>query len=71
MTSHEMQAVHPDVFLLDQFDLYPRAVVRALAAQVSASSCPPLTPLMLLAALERCGVPRFATEVRRKVDFST
>jgi len=70
LAGHDVQVVHPDDFLLDQLDLYPRAVVAALAAQVAESARPALTPLALLDSLRRCGVPRFAAEVRRKTDTS-
>lgn len=66
LAGHDLQVVHPDDFLLEQFDLYPRAVGAALAAQVVASARPALTPPALLDSLQRCGVPRFATEVRRQ-----
>lgn len=50
---HDLVAVHPDDFLLDQLDLYPAAVLAALAAQVRDSARPRLTLLTLLASLER------------------
>lgn len=68
---HDLQAVSPDTFLLDQLDLYPSQVLTALRRQMSESHRPRLTPLVLLASLERCGVPKFAMEVRRKADFSS
>ncbi|MGL4745378.1 MAG: PIN domain-containing protein [Dermatophilaceae bacterium] len=68
---HDIEVVHPDGFLLDQLDLYPRIVLAALSAQSRASTRPSLTTSALIASLERCGVPRFATELRRKGDLST
>lgn len=70
LSGHDIDAVNPDDFLLDQLDLYPGAVMAALAAQISATTRPHLTPLMLLDALGRCGVPRFVAELRRKTDLS-
>ncbi|MEN3122302.1 PIN domain-containing protein [Janibacter sp. LM] len=70
LTPYEIAAVSPDDFLLDQLDLYPTPTVRSLIAQSKDSRRPHLTPQKLLTALERCGVPRFAAEVRRKVDLT-
>lgn len=64
--THGLDVVHPDDFLLDQLDLYPQAVLGALAAQARQSARPSLTPPMIAAALERTGLPRFAAELRRK-----
>ncbi|MGL5866872.1 MAG: hypothetical protein ACRCYX_13570 [Dermatophilaceae bacterium] len=58
--------MHPDGFLLDQLDLYPRIVLDALSDQSRTSARPSLTTSALIASLERCGVPRFAAELRRK-----
>lgn len=64
---HDLDVVNPDDFLLDQLDLYPQAVLEALAAQSRESSRPKLTWSGLTTALERCGLPRFGAELRRKV----
>jgi len=71
LAPHHMDVVSPDDFLLDQLDLYPRAVVKALRQQSSDSRRPQLTPVALMAAIQRSGCPKFAAEVLRKVDFST
>ena len=55
-----------DAFLLDQLDLHPPMVRRALEAQVSQARRPQLTMGQLLASLARAGVPAFAEEVRRQ-----
>lgn len=57
--------VRPDAFLLDQLDLYPAMVGRALVAQLTAAKRPPLTMAQLLGRLDRAGVPAFAEEARR------
>ncbi|SDU30577.1 PIN domain-containing protein [Jiangella alkaliphila] len=57
--------VSPDAFLLDQLDLYPAKVGRALLAQLTAAKRPPLTMGQLLGRLARAGVPGFAAETRR------
>ena len=71
LARHDLQAVSPDSFLLDQLDLYPGQVMTALRQQSSDSGRPRLTPLGLLTSLERCGVPKFVTEIRRKSELST
>ena len=71
LDTHRLEVVSPDDFLLDQVDLYPRAVTTCLRQQCTDSLRPKLTPLSLLSALERCGVPRFAAEVRRKADITS
>lgn len=67
---HHLAVVLPDEFLLDQLDLYPGIVLSALREQAEDVRRPKLTPLALLASLERSGAPRFAAEVRRKTDIS-
>ncbi|WP_370890211.1 PIN domain-containing protein [Janibacter sp. GXQ6167] len=67
---HHLSVITPDDFLLDQLDLYPSAVLSALREQAGDLRRPRLTPLGLLASLERSGTPRFAAEVRRKANIS-
>jgi predicted nucleic acid-binding protein len=62
---YDVVAVHPDEFLLDQLDLYPRATVDVLRRQAASYRREPTTVPGLLVRLERGGVPRFAAEVRR------
>jgi predicted nucleic acid-binding protein len=62
----DIEAVHPDDFLLDQLDLAPPAVVGGLRDQVNRFKNPPMDLIGLLARLERDEVPRFAEEVRRR-----
>lgn len=66
MASHQIEAVHPDTFLLDQLDLYPEAVVHALWRQSAAAARPKLTPLQLIAAFEKLELRYFASELRRQ-----
>lgn len=63
---HQISVVTPDAFLLDQLDLHPPMVRRALEAQVRQARRPQLTMGQLLASLARAGVPAFAEEVRRQ-----
>ena len=62
---HQISVVHPDAFLLDQLDLHPPMVERALVGQMTEAKRPPLTMGRLLGALGRAGVPAFAEEARR------
>jgi predicted nucleic acid-binding protein len=61
----DITVLSPDAFLLDQLDLYPARVGRALLGQIHDASNPPLTMGMLLGRLTRAGVPAFAEEARR------
>lgn len=61
----DIAVVHPDDFLLDQIDLHPGKVGRAILGQVTESSRPALTIPELLGALSRSGVPNFVSEVQR------
>lgn len=70
LRAHHLSVVTPEDFLLDQLDLYPRVVRAALQEQAGDLRRPRLSPLALLASLERSGAPRFAAEVRRKTDIS-
>ena len=62
---HDVTVVSPDSFLLDQLDLHPDKVTRALTGQLTKASRPPLTMDDLVGRLARAGVPSFANEVRR------
>ncbi len=66
MTRHQLEAVHPDTFLLDQLDLYPEAVAHALLRQSADSARPRLTPLQLMASFEKLELKDFAAELRRR-----
>lgn len=61
----DITVVHPDDFLLDQIDLHPGKVGRALLRQMNEATRPALTMPELLGRLTRAGVPKFVSEVRR------
>ena len=61
----DLAVVHPDDFLLDQIDLHPGKVGRALLRQMNEATRPALTMAELLGMLTRAGVPKFVSEVRR------
>lgn len=62
---HQVTVVDPDAFLLDQLDLHPAKVGRALVGQMTAAKRPPLSMGQLLGRLAKSGVEDFADEARR------
>ncbi|MFJ8914564.1 PIN domain-containing protein [Amycolatopsis sp. NPDC102389] len=64
---HQLEAIHPDDFLLDRLDLSPAATLRCLCEQVSALERPPETLSEFLERFERT-VPTFSKESRRLLD---
>lgn len=66
LAPHDLVAVHPDEFLLDQVDLYWPAVRRALRRQAASTARPHLTLLELIGQLEKIQLSGFAAEVRRR-----
>lgn len=64
----EIEALHPDRFLLDLLDLAPKRVIDALTERAAEHKREPKTIYGLLDALARAGVPKFAEEVRRFLD---
>jgi predicted nucleic acid-binding protein len=67
MAPYQLSAVHPDDFLLDQFDLYPGAVVDAVRSVPGAYENPPVTVPEFLDLLARSGVKRFASVIKPSV----
>lgn len=66
MQRYELAAVHPDEFLLDQLDLYPRRTLDCLHRLVTGYRRPPQSVADLLAHLGTASrLPRFAAEARR------
>jgi predicted nucleic acid-binding protein len=65
MSGTDVEARHPDEFLLDQLDLAPGVTLRILTEQASDMRKPPADLSGLLNRLQRCGVPDFADAVRR------
>jgi predicted nucleic acid-binding protein len=59
-----VEAIHPDEFLLDLFDLDPALVRAVVTRQAEDLTKPPVTLDGLLEMLETAGVPRFAAAVR-------
>lgn len=67
MRHHDLVAVHPDEFLLDQLDLYPQEVEWTLMRQAAATARPKLTPLQLIESFEKIQLRGFAAELRRRM----
>ncbi len=61
----EMEAQHPDTFVLHLLSLDPGAVVRAVLAQVAGLKAPPATVPELLSILEGRGMVLTVAELRR------
>jgi predicted nucleic acid-binding protein len=63
LSRYDLEAVHPDAFLLDQLDLYPRMTLMAVDDIAAAYENPPMTTEQFLERLARAGVPHFAARV--------
>lgn len=66
---YHIKALHPDEFLLDQLDLYEDATRRALFCLIESLTDPPFTPMQILTALGRGGVPKFADAARSLFEY--
>ncbi|MPZ83165.1 MAG: PIN domain-containing protein [Actinophytocola sp.] len=64
---YDIDAVHPDDFLLDQLDLYPAQTRRCVREQVAACQNPLITVAQLLSTLDKT-VPRFAAMIREQAN---
>ncbi len=62
-----LEAVNPDCFLCDMFDLFPQAMLIIIQEQTADMQHPPTDVDELLASLERAGVPEFVHAVRQKL----
>lgn len=64
LAGHGIVALHPDVFAMELLTRSPAVVLDVLATQAADLKHPPHTTLDVVAALERCGLPRFGAAVR-------
>ena len=64
LAPYDINAMHPDDFLLDQFDLYPRHTMRCLADLLAAKRNPPVSCEDFLAGFSAT-VPGFAAALRK------
>jgi predicted nucleic acid-binding protein len=61
---YDIEVLHPDAFLLNQLDLAPGAALQVLRRQVAGYREPTMDLFALAGALERCGCPDTADELR-------
>ncbi len=66
---HSLCAIHPDDFLIAQFDLDPLSALAALKDMRNRSKNPPLTPEEFAAAFERNGLVAMAERIREAVEL--
>jgi hypothetical protein len=66
-----IEAQHPDTFVLDLLDLAPGLVLSAVKAQADALRSPPVALVDLLVTLERNGLIRSAAEMRMAFGMET
>lgn len=59
---HNIKAIHPDDFLLDQLDIHPHRTARCLRQQIANLTNPPVSPEEFLVHLARTA-PHFARTV--------
>lgn len=64
---YEIEALHPDEFLLNQLDLAPGQTIAVLREQVAGYERPSMTLGDLASALGRSGCPDFADQLRLHV----
>lgn len=65
---YDVEVMHPDVFLLNQLDLAPGIALDVLRRQVAGYRTPEMDLFALAGALERCGCPETAEELRRRAE---
>lgn len=64
LTPFDVEARHPDDFVLDQIDLAPARVVQVVVEQAAALRKPPRTLEELLGTLAQCGLPQSMAKIR-------
>lgn len=65
----EMEAIHPDTFILDLVELAPGLVMRVVHEQASALKHPTHSVADVLGKLEQCGLVQATAELRRLFGF--
>lgn len=63
LIGYDLEAIHPDEFLLDQLDLYPSVTLHAVEEIASAYENPAMTTEEYLERLRQGGAPKFAAAV--------
>jgi hypothetical protein len=69
MASHHMEALHPDDFLVAQYDLDPVSVLRAVKTCRLRMRKPPITAEEQVTALERQGLPQVSKILRSAISL--
>ncbi|HET8777239.1 MAG TPA: hypothetical protein VFN76_06225 [Candidatus Limnocylindria bacterium] len=64
LAAYEVEAIHPDDFVLDLLDLRPAAVATAVQEQARALKNPPMTPDRVLDILRRNGLVQSVAKLR-------
>ena len=62
---HQIEALHPDDFILNQLELRPYEALAAVKKMRARLTRPPQTGAELIATLERCGLPATAAHLRQ------
>ena len=62
---HQIEAIHPDDFILNQLELRPYEALAAVKKMRARLTRPPLTATELIATLERSGLPAAASHLRQ------
>ena len=68
LAPYGIEAQHPDEFLMDLYDLAPRAMARIIRQQAAALKRKPTSAHQILDKLAQVGVTRFAQAVRAYLD---
>jgi predicted nucleic acid-binding protein len=64
LATYDVEARHPDDFVLDQIDLAPARVIEAVVAQAHALRNPPQSVDDILERLAACGCPQSVAKIR-------
>lgn len=64
LAAYEVEAIHPDDFVLDLVDLSPAAIISAIQGQSAGLKNPPMTPAEVLDALRKNGLVQSVAKVR-------
>jgi len=69
LSVHELEAMHPDDFVGNQFDLSPQAVIASFRQQRASLRHPPMSADQFLASLDRCKLTQTAERLRSQKDL--
>ena len=64
LVEYEVEAIHPDNFVLHLLELWPAAVANAVREQASALKKPPVTPARVLDILRKNGLAQSVAKLR-------